>query len=109
MPLSKPDKQVVAKALLASALLSLLAGVAGSQLAPKVPLHMILLYSALGAVALFAVVVLATVATLTFMQFILRKGGTDSQWFWFPAEPAGLVQLREQARQSKAQSPHHAE
>ena len=104
MPLSKLSKQVAAKALLAAVLLSLLAGVAGSQLAPKIPLHLVLLYSAAGAVALFALLIFATVATLTLVQFILRKGGTDPQWFWFPAEPPGLAHLREQARQVKAQS-----
>jgi hypothetical protein len=103
MPLSKLSKQVVAKALLATVLLSLLAGVAGSQLAPKVPLHLVLLYSAVGDAALFVLLILATVATLTLVQFILRKSGTDPQWFWFPAEPPGLVHLREQARQAKTQ------
>lgn len=23
-------------------------------------------------------------------QWILRKGGTDTQWLWFPADPPGL-------------------
>lgn len=30
-------------------------------------------------------------------QLILRKGGTDTQWLWFPADPPGLN------RDSKAQ------
>ena len=102
MPLSSLSKQVAAKSLLATVLLSLLAGVAGSQLAPRIPLHLVLLYSAVGAAALFACLILATVATLTLVQFIMRKGGTDPQWFWFPAEPPGLVHLREQAREAKA-------
>lgn len=105
MPPSELSKQVAAKAFFATILLSMLAGVAGSQLAPKVPLHLVLLYSAFGAVLLFVVLVLATVTTLTFLQFILRKGGTDPQWFWFAAEPPGLVHLREQASQTSASKP----
>jgi hypothetical protein len=94
---SKLRQQVAAKTFLAIILLSALAGWAGSQMAPHMPLPMVLLYSAAGAVLVFAVLVIATVTVLTLMQFILRKGGTDPQWFWFPAEPPGLVQLRQQA------------
>lgn len=25
-----------------------------------------------------------------FYQWILRKGGTDTQWLWFPADPPGM-------------------
>ena len=103
MPLSKVNKRAATKALLAALLLSVLAGVAGASLAPKLPLHVVLLYSVLGAVALFAFLMVVTVATLTLVQFIMRKGGTDPQWFWFSAEPPGLVQLREQARAAKTQ------
>jgi hypothetical protein len=106
MPLSKPHKQIVVKAFVATVLLSLLAGIAGSQLAPTMPLYLVLLYSAVGAAVLFAFLILATVTTLTFMQFILRKGGTDSQWFWFSAEPPGLIHMREQAGQAQAQRTH---
>jgi uncharacterized membrane protein YeaQ/YmgE (transglycosylase-associated protein family) len=88
----------LARALAATVLLAMLAGVAGASLAPKLPLLLVLLYSALGAVALFVAVVVAALALLTVYQFVLRKGGTDPQWFWFSAEPPGLVQLREQAR-----------
>lgn len=101
MPLPKLSTQVATKALLAAVLLAALAGGAGSQLAPTVPLHLVLLYSALGAAALLAALVVVTVATLTLVQFILRKGGTDPQWFWFSAEPPGLVNLRVQARESR--------
>lgn len=109
MHLSKLNKQVAAKALLATVLLSLLAVVVGSQLAPQIPLYLVLLYSAAGATALLAILILTIVATLTFRQFILRKGGTDPQWFWFRAEPPGLVHLREQARQAKANTTRNDE
>lgn len=104
MQLSKFSKQVVIKVLIAAVLLSCLAGVAGSQLAPSMPLYSVLLYSAAGAVVLFVVLVIATVATATLAQFILRKGGTDVQWFWFQAEPQGLVQLRGRARDTQTRA-----
>ena len=101
MQSSKFGKQFTIKMLCAAVLLSFLAGVAGSRLAPNLPWYSLLLYSAVGAVVLFFALVIATVATLTFAQFILRKGGTDPQWFWFPSEPKGLVQLRAQARDTR--------
>ncbi|MEY2690418.1 MAG: hypothetical protein RL375_4618, partial [Pseudomonadota bacterium] len=30
----------------------------------------------------------------TVMQWVLRHGGTDTQWFWFPSDPRGLDRLR---------------
>jgi hypothetical protein len=102
MPFAKFSKQAAGKALLATILLFVLAGVAGSQLAPTVPLHTVLIYSAVGAIALFLLLVVATIATLTFVQFIQRRGGTDPQWFWFSAEPPGLVKLRAEAREAEA-------
>ena len=101
MPLSKSQKLVALKALLAIFMLSALAGVAGSQLAPDVPLQTVLLYCAIGAAILFTVLVVAAIITLTFNQFILRHGGTDPMWFWFKAEPPGLQRLRAQLKAQK--------
>lgn len=74
---------------------------AGSHIAPRLPLLLVLAYSIVGAAALFVLLTAATVITLTVKQFILRKGGTDPQWFWFAAEPPGLVQLRAELREKK--------
>lgn len=94
----KLNPHLIGKVLLAALLLSALAGVAGSQIAPKVPLSVVLFYSVLIGLGVVAAVVLATVVFATFNQFILRHGGTDPQWFWYRSEPPGLVQLREQAK-----------
>lgn len=94
MPSMRLNPRLINKVLLATLLLASLAGVAGSHLAPRVPLPMILLYSALGVFAIGAVLVVALVVSLTVSQWVLRHGGTDTQWFWFPAEPPGLQQLR---------------
>ena len=39
---------------------------------------------------LFLLVVVNTVMGSWLNQWILRKGGTDTQWLWFPADPPGL-------------------
>jgi hypothetical protein len=101
MTLSKSHKQVAVKALLAIVMLSGLAGVAGKQLAPDVPLQTVLLYCAIGAAILFTSLVFAAVLGLTVNQFILRHGGTDAAWFWFKAEPPGLERQREQLKAQK--------
>ena len=97
MRLSNPTRRVAAKAVLAAVPRSLLTGVAGARLRPGIPLHLILLNWG-GALAALVVLVAATAVTLTLMQFILRKGGTDPQWLWFASEPPGLQGLRAQAR-----------
>jgi amino acid transporter len=102
MPFPKFNKQAIAKTLLATVLFAVLAGVAGSQLAPDVPLHTVLLYCAASAAALLFLLVLISVVTLTYRQFFLRIGATDPQWFWFSAEPPGLLKLREEAREASA-------
>ncbi len=104
MLLSKSNQQLASKLLLATVLLGVLAVAAGAKLAPTVSVYSILLYCALGVVTLLVLLALAAAVMMTFNQFILRKGGTDAQWFWFSAEPPGLVQLREQARKTQAKA-----
>jgi amino acid transporter len=101
MPLSTTHLYLAVKALLAIVLLAALAGVAGSQIAPHVPLQTVLLYCAIGATILFAVLVFAAVVMLMFNQFILRHGGTDPTWYWFKADPPGLERQREQLKAQK--------
>ncbi|MEQ1537269.1 MAG: hypothetical protein ABL923_15440 [Burkholderiaceae bacterium] len=98
MLLSKTHLHLVVKALFAIVMLAGLAGVAGSQIAPHVPLQTVLLYCAIGAAVSFAALVIAAVVTLTFNQFILRHGGTDPTWFWFKSDPPGLERQREQLK-----------
>jgi hypothetical protein len=88
----------LAKIALATGLLMALAGVAGSQLAPKMRLIDVLLYSGALMLGLFALLVVVAVVSLTVYQLVLRWGGTDPQWFWFRSEPPGLVALRAQAK-----------
>lgn len=98
MHLSKTHFRLAVKALLAIVMLAALAGVAGSQLAPDVPLATILLNCAIWAAVMFVALVFVAILSLTFNQFILKHGGTDADWFWFKGEPPGLERQREQLK-----------
>lgn len=84
----------IGRALLAVVLLGALAGVAGSQLAPQLPLATVLLYSLAGVALLFGLLIALILGQATWSQAILRNGGTDTQWLWFRADPPGLAALR---------------
>lgn len=63
-------------------------------LAPGTAWSHLVFYSLAGLAALLALLVVASVCSLQFWQFNLRKGGSDAQWFWFSGEPRGLAALR---------------
>ena len=84
--------------------LGALAGVAGSSLAPQVPLVTVLLYSFCLAAALFSVLLVAAGVTVAWAEFSLRNGGTDPQWFWFASEPPGLAKVRAQMAEEASHS-----
>lgn len=96
MRVSKRNGVFAAKLLVTALLLATLAGVAGADLAPQLPLRTLLLYAFVGAMLLLGAALVGLIVALTFRQFILRHGGTDPQWFWFRSEPPGLVQLRKE-------------
>ena len=96
------------KLLVAAVALVALVAVAGKRLAPSLTLGEVLLYSAVGVVSVMALIILGAVCSLQFSQFILRKGGTDAQWFWFLSEPKGLVALREQQVEGEEKGPRDA-
>lgn len=93
-------KSLAARSLVATALLALVAAIVGLHLAPTAPLRVVLICSALGAAAVLVLLVAVAIVSLTLSQFVLRKGGTDPQWFWFDDEPPGRVDLRERERTS---------
>jgi hypothetical protein len=39
-----------------------------------------------------------SVIYLNVYQWVLRKGGVDTAWFWFNSEPKGLKAVRERLR-----------
>jgi hypothetical protein len=68
----------------------ILVAIPARVLAPKLTVAEVVLYIA-GA---FAGLILIAICSLQIAQFVLRKGGTDTQWFWFRGEPPGLEQQR---------------
>ena len=82
------------KLLLAAVLLVALVSLPAKELAPGVPFGELLLYCAGGVAGVVALLILGAVCSLQLAQFILRSGGTDTQWFWFSSEPKGLALLR---------------
>ena len=52
----------------------------------------------LGLAALAVTLVGLSVIYLNVYEWVLRKGGTDTAWFWFNSEPKGLTALREKLR-----------
>ncbi|WP_280151129.1 hypothetical protein [Piscinibacter sp. XHJ-5] len=83
---------------LAAALLAVLAAVAAAELAPAVPLATVLLSALGGAMVLLALLCIAVIVMGSRLQAILRRGGSDTQWLWFGAEPPGLARLRDRSK-----------
>lgn len=96
----KPERvRTMAKALAAAAALSALFALAGRSLAPAVPLQAWLLWCFAGTALMVAAVAAFVALAIPLRRYLLQKGSTDPQWFWFKAEPPGLVALREQQRE----------
>jgi hypothetical protein len=92
------NPRLINKFLLTILLMSALVSVTGSQLAPNVPLPTVFLYGALCVLLIGALALAAAVVSATVSQGVLRNGGTDPQWFWFSGEPPGLENLRVEAK-----------
>jgi hypothetical protein len=96
--MSRSVRSNVIRGCIAVVLLAGLAAFVGNSLFPGIPTWRVVLYAVAGGVAAFAVVLAVAVGSLQFRQLVIRKGGTDPQWFWFSSEPEGLRKLREEAR-----------
>jgi hypothetical protein len=96
-----PNRQPLAapllRAALAAALIATIVVFIAAQVAPGASSLAVLAYTVLAALVLAALVALR----LAVGQWILRKGGTDTRWFWFRSEPRGLDAMR---RNEKARS-----
>jgi hypothetical protein len=81
--------------MVALALLIGIVVVAAQDLAPNMSLAKLFAYSFIGLVALAVNLVGLSVIYLNVYLWVLRKGGTDTAWFWFKSEPKDLMALRE--------------
>jgi hypothetical protein len=87
-----------AKLNVALALLIGIVVVAAQDLAPQMSYAKMFAYIFLGLAALAVNLVGLSVIYLNVYEWVLRKGGTDTAWFWFNSEPKGLMALREKLR-----------
>jgi len=88
------------KLAVAAAAVVTIVAIPARRLVPNITVAELVLYIACAFVGL----VVVAVCSLQFAQFILRKGGTDPQWFWFNAEPPGLDQQRREAKEGGRES-----
>jgi hypothetical protein len=86
------------KLIVALALLVGIVVVAAQDLAPNMSYAKLFAYIFIGLAALAVNLVGLSVIYLNISQWVLRKGGTDTAWFWFNSEPKGLMALREKLR-----------
>ena len=84
-----------AKLIVALALLVGIVVVAAQDLAPNISYAKLFAYIFIGLAALAVNLVGLSVIYLNISQWVLRKGGTDTAWFWFNSEPKGLMALRD--------------
>ena len=87
-----------AKLNVALALLIGIVVVAAQDLAPHMSYTKLFAYIFIGLAALAVNLVGLSVIYLNIYQWVLRKGGVDTAWFWFNSEPKGLMAVRERLR-----------
>ncbi len=87
-----------AKLIVALALLVGIVVVAAQDLAPNMSYVKLFAYIFVGLAALAVNLVGLSVIYLNVYEWVLRKGGTDTAWFWFNSEPKGLMAVREKIR-----------
>ena len=86
------------KLIVALALLVGIVVVAAQDLAPNMSYAKLFAYIFIGLAALAVNLVGLSVIYLNVYEWVLRKGGTDTAWFWFNIEPKGLMAVREKIR-----------
>ena len=86
------------KLIVALALLVGIVVVAAQDLAPNMSYAKLFAYIFIGLAALAVNLVGLSVIYLNVYEWVLRKGGTDTAWFWFNSEPKGLMAIREKIR-----------
>ena len=86
------------KLIVALALLVGIVVVAAQDLAPNMSYAKLFAYIFIGLAALAVNLVGLSVIYLNVYEWVLRKGGTDTAWFWFNSEPKGLMAVRERLR-----------
>jgi hypothetical protein len=61
---------------------------------PSVSVPQVVIGVLLGNAAIFSIGVVVMLCSLHFRQWVLRRGGIDTQWLWFRSDPPGLDRMR---------------
>ena len=77
----------LAKLFIAGLLIIGLIVLAAQDLAPNMSYAKLFVYIFIGLAALAVTLVGLSVIYLNVYEWVLRKGGTDTAWFWFNSEP----------------------
>jgi uncharacterized membrane protein len=77
----------LAKLFIAGLLIIGLIVLAAQDLAPNMSYAKLFVYIFFGLAALAVTLVGLSVIYLNVYEWVLRKGGTDTAWFWFNSEP----------------------
>jgi len=87
--------QAVGKIALATTLVGGIVVVAAKDIAPHISMWWALLIFAGIVLTVVILIIFASILQGQINQHVLRKGGTDVQWLWFPGDknPPGLQQL----------------
>ena len=85
----------LAKLFIAGLLIIGLIVLAAQDLAPNMSYAKLFVYIFLVLAALAVTLFGLSVIYLNVYEWVLRKGGTDTAWFWFNSEPKGLMALRD--------------
>lgn len=93
-----------AKVVLAVVLLGAFAAYVGSQLAPNTPTYLVLTWVAVAVIVALAFLIGFVAVGGSWNQTMLKAGATDSQWFWFNADPPGLEKMRAQLKAQEEKS-----
>jgi hypothetical protein len=92
--------KISAKLIFAFLMLIGIAVIAAQDLAPNITYAKLFAYIFLGLAALAVNLVGLSVIYLNVYQWVLRKGGTDTSWFWFNTEPKGLMAMKDKLRKN---------
>lgn len=86
----RPLASTLLRAALAAGLIGAMIAFVAAQALPGVGSLAVLGYTVLAGLIVVTLVALR----LAVGQWVLRRGGTDTQWFWFSGEPRGLEAMR---------------
>jgi hypothetical protein len=87
------------KTIIAIVLISILIGIASTDMAPNMSLASVLIACIITIAIFFIVLIFSIISGASSNQNIIRRGGTDPAWLWFDHEPPGLEKQRTELKE----------